>query len=84
MPPFGGSFIFMKSTAGGKKGINFDSASMGYHYGLFQISFSKSLHYQETSQLICDTDLTLVDWFLYGTSFYYEFGKVIRYWCWLK
>ena len=81
---FWGSFIFLKSTAGGKKGINFDSVFIGYHYGLFQISFSKNSYDQETSQLICDTDLTSVDWFLYGTSFYYEFGKVIRCWCWLK
>ena len=82
-PPFWGSFIFMKSAAGRKKGINFDSIFIGYHYGLFEISFSKNSYYQEINQLICDTNLTSVDWFLYGTSFY-EFGKFVRYWCWLK
>ena len=77
VPPFWGSFVFMKSTAGGKKGINFDSIFISHHYGLFEISFSKNSYYQETSQLICNTDLRSVDWFLYGKNFYCEFGKVL-------
>ena len=39
-------------------------------------SFNKSSYYLETSQLICDINLTSIDYMLYDTGFYYEFGKI--------